>query len=84
MRELWLILRKSLLKTSGFFILILLIFSLSSIALCAERVRTAVPQANLNYLSVYVADARGFFRDEGLDNETVVIAARAAAACGQR
>ena len=31
------------------------------------------PQANLNYLSIHVADARGFFKDEGLDNETVVI-----------
>jgi len=39
----------------------------------AEKIRTAIPQANLNYLSVYVADAKGFFREEGLDNETVVI-----------
>jgi NitT/TauT family transport system substrate-binding protein len=39
----------------------------------AERIRTAIPQANLNYLSIYVADARGFFKDEGLENETVVI-----------
>src|SRR6266511_3968423 len=39
----------------------------------AEKIRTAIPQANLNYLSIFVADARGFFRDDGLDNETVVI-----------
>jgi len=39
----------------------------------AERIRTAVPQANLNYLSVFVADAKGFFREESLENETVVI-----------
>jgi ABC-type nitrate/sulfonate/bicarbonate transport system substrate-binding protein len=39
----------------------------------AEKIRTAIPQANLNYLSVHVADAKGFFREEGLDNETVVI-----------
>jgi ABC-type nitrate/sulfonate/bicarbonate transport system substrate-binding protein len=39
----------------------------------AEKIRTAIPQANLNYLSIHVADARGYFRDEGLDNETVVI-----------
>jgi len=39
----------------------------------AEKIRTAIPQANLNYLSIYVADAKGFFRDEGLENETVVI-----------
>jgi len=40
---------------------------------CAEKIRTAIPQANLNYLSIYVADAKGFFGDEGLENETVVI-----------
>ena len=39
----------------------------------AEKIRTAIPQANLNYLSIYVADAKGFFKDEGLENETVVI-----------
>jgi len=39
----------------------------------AEKLRTAIPQANLNYLSIYIADARGFFKDEGLENETVVI-----------
>ena len=39
----------------------------------AEKIRTSIPQANLNYLSIYVADARGYFKDEGLDNETVVI-----------
>jgi NitT/TauT family transport system substrate-binding protein len=39
----------------------------------AEKIRTAIPQANLNYLSIYTADAKGFFKDEGLDNETIVI-----------
>jgi NitT/TauT family transport system substrate-binding protein len=39
----------------------------------AEKIRTAIPQANLNYLSIYVADVKGFFKDEGLENETVVI-----------
>lgn len=39
----------------------------------AEKIRSAIPQANLNYLSIYVADAKGFFKDEGLENETVVI-----------
>jgi NitT/TauT family transport system substrate-binding protein len=47
--------------------------ALSATSVYAERIRTAIPQANLNYLSIYVADARGFFRDEGLENETVVI-----------
>jgi ABC-type nitrate/sulfonate/bicarbonate transport system substrate-binding protein len=39
----------------------------------AETVRTVVPRATLNYLSIPVAEARGFFRDQGLDNETIVI-----------
>ena len=39
----------------------------------AEKIRTAIPGANLNYLSVYSAEERKFFRDEGLDNETIAI-----------
>src|SRR5438094_2719112 len=39
----------------------------------AEKILTAIPQANLNYLSIYVADAKGFFKDDGLENETGVI-----------
>lgn len=39
----------------------------------AEKIRTAVPGLNLNYLSIFSADARGFFKDEGLENETIVI-----------
>ena len=50
----------------------LLVFLLSASA-GAEKIRTAVPGLNLNYLSIFSADARGFFRDEGLDNETIVI-----------
>jgi ABC-type nitrate/sulfonate/bicarbonate transport system substrate-binding protein len=48
-------------------------WSCATTSVRAERIRTAIPQANLNYLSIYVADAKGFFKDEGLDNETVVI-----------
>jgi NitT/TauT family transport system substrate-binding protein/sulfonate transport system substrate-binding protein len=36
-------------------------------------VRTVIPRATLNYLSIPVAEARGFFRNEGLENEAVVI-----------
>lgn len=57
-----------------------LIFFLVSIAASfltaeagAEKVRTAIPQATLNYLSVYAAETKGFFRDEGIENETIVI-----------
>jgi ABC-type nitrate/sulfonate/bicarbonate transport system substrate-binding protein len=39
----------------------------------AEKIRTAIPGANLNYLSVYSAEERKFFSDEGLDNETIAI-----------
>lgn len=55
------------------FTITLFIVALASGNVWGEQIRTAIPQANLNYLSVYVADAKGFFRDEGLDNETVVI-----------
>ena len=46
----------------------------------AEMIRTAVPRASLNYLSIYVAEAKGFFKDEGLNNETIVIGGPAAIA----
>ena len=39
----------------------------------AEKIRSAVPGLNLNYLSIFTADARGFFRDESLENEIIVI-----------
>jgi NitT/TauT family transport system substrate-binding protein len=60
-------------KTIGAAILAIIILSLVTVVAHAEKIRTAIPQANLNYLSVHVADAKGFFRDEGLENETVVI-----------
>jgi ABC-type nitrate/sulfonate/bicarbonate transport system substrate-binding protein len=41
----------------------------------AELIRTAVPRASLNYLSIYAAEAKGFFKDEGLENETIASAA---------
>ncbi len=46
----------------------------------AETIRTAVPRASLNYLSIYVAEAKSFFKDEGLENETIVIGGPAAIA----
>lgn len=39
----------------------------------AETVRTVIPRSTLNYLSVPVAEVKGFFRAEGLENETIVI-----------
>jgi ABC-type nitrate/sulfonate/bicarbonate transport system substrate-binding protein len=46
----------------------------------AEKIRTAVPRASLNYLSIYVAEAKGLFKDDGLENETIVIGGPAAIA----
>jgi len=60
-------------KQLGCLFFALVISTVSATSVTAERIRTAVPQANLNYLSIYVADAKGFFKDEGLENETVVI-----------
>jgi hypothetical protein len=54
-------------------ILAFLTLAISVTAAEAEKIRTAIPQANLNYLSIHVTDAKGYFRDGGLDNETVVI-----------
>ena len=39
----------------------------------AERVRTVIPRATVNYLSLLVAEVKGYFRSEGLDNETITI-----------
>jgi ABC-type nitrate/sulfonate/bicarbonate transport system substrate-binding protein len=39
----------------------------------AEQVRTVIPRATLNYLSVPVAEVKGYFRDQGLENQTIVI-----------
>jgi ABC-type nitrate/sulfonate/bicarbonate transport system substrate-binding protein len=54
-------------------VLIFLLVNLLAASSSAERVRTVIPRATLNYLSIPVAEARGFFRNEGLDNEAVVI-----------
>ena len=54
-------------------LLVMMNFVAGEMTARAEKIRTAIPQANLNYLSIHVADAKGFFREEGLDNETVVI-----------
>jgi ABC-type nitrate/sulfonate/bicarbonate transport system substrate-binding protein len=49
------------------------LFALFPLQVLAERVRTAIPRATLNYLSLPVAEVKGFFRDQGLENETIVI-----------
>ena len=44
-----------------------------STAASAEQVRTVIPRATLNYLSVAVAEAKGWFGEQGLENQTIVI-----------
>src|SRR6266481_6860302 len=62
------------------FILLMGAFLTASPPTWAEKIRTSVPGLNLNYLSVFTAEERKFFRDEGLDNETIVIGGPAAIA----
>jgi len=50
-----------------------ILFTLLATPASAEKVRTITPRATLNYLSIPVAEAKGFFRDETLENETIVI-----------
>jgi len=38
-----------------------------------EQIRTATPSGSLNYLSLYVAQEKGFFKEEGFAHEIVVI-----------
>lgn len=54
-------------------LLITLSITVLAIPVYAEKVRTITPRATLNYLSVPVAEVKGFFRDENLENETIVI-----------
>src|ERR1041384_208735 len=44
-----------------------------AIPAAAERVRTVIPRSTINYLSLPVADVKGFFRSQGLENQTIVI-----------
>ncbi len=55
-------------------------FSLCVATVSAEKIRTVIPQSSLNYLSVYVAESRGFFQQEGFEHEILVLAGPVAAA----
>src|SRR3954452_19298344 len=39
----------------------------------AEKIRTAIPSASIHYLSLYVAEEKGFFKEEKLENEVIAI-----------
>ena len=48
-------------------------FSLNATVAFTEQVRTVIPRSTLNYLSVAVAETKGYFRDQNLENQTIVI-----------
>src|SRR5919198_6427413 len=50
-----------------------ILVTFASATASAERVRTVIPRATVNYLSLPVAEVKGYFRSEGLDNETITI-----------
>jgi NitT/TauT family transport system substrate-binding protein len=54
-------------------LIMMILFALLAVPARAEKARTIIPRATLNYLSVSVSEVKGFFRDEGLENETIVI-----------
>ena len=54
-------------------LLAVLLFLLLAGDAAAELVRTAIPRATLNYLSLPVAEVKGYFRDQALENQTIVI-----------
>lgn len=58
-------------KLTRFMFLVCLLLPLETGS--AETVRTVIPRATLNYLSVAVAEAKGYFRDQNLENQTIVI-----------
>jgi NitT/TauT family transport system substrate-binding protein len=53
--------------------LLFVLFILLPVQAFAERIRTVIPRATLNYLSLPVAEVKGYFRDQGLENEAIVI-----------
>jgi ABC-type nitrate/sulfonate/bicarbonate transport system substrate-binding protein len=59
--------------TKPVFLGVLLSVALTVSTARAEKIRTSVPGLNLNYLTVFAAEERKFFRDEGLENEVIVI-----------
>src|ERR1043165_1322089 len=54
-------------------LLVSVLYCLFAAHASAEKIRTITPRATLNYLSVPVAEVKGFFHDEGIENETIVI-----------
>jgi NitT/TauT family transport system substrate-binding protein len=55
-------------------------FLLCAATVDAEKIRTVIPQSSLNYLSVYVAESKGFFQKEGFEHEILVLTGPVSAA----
>jgi len=51
----------------------LLFLTFTETAAFAEQVRTAIPRSTLNYLSIAVAESKGYFHSQNLENQTIVI-----------
>ncbi|MGH7794377.1 MAG: ABC transporter substrate-binding protein [Candidatus Binatia bacterium] len=58
---------------TSFRIAALVFLSFTTTAAFAEQVRTAIPRATLNYLSIAVAESKDYFRDQNLENQTIII-----------
>lgn len=54
-------------------VVLFVLLGLFPIEASAEKIRTVIPRATLNYLSLPVAEIKGFFHDERLENEAIVI-----------
>src|SRR5438093_11870579 len=50
-----------------------MLVTLGAATASAERVRTVIPRATINYLSLPMTEVKGYFRNEDLDNETIII-----------
>lgn len=60
-------------KATAFGVFLLLLFILLPHFVSAERVKLALPSKSLGYLPLYVAMNRGFFKDEKVDLEVVLM-----------
>ena len=68
---------RRLIDNAGNFVLILLAVLLwlgSSAAQPLEKVRVGMPSLSLSFIAPRVAQAKGFFREEGIDTELIRIA----------
>jgi NitT/TauT family transport system substrate-binding protein len=62
-----------MLRATASGILVLVLFISLSPSASAERVKLALPSKSLGYLPLYVALNRGFFKDENIDLEVVLM-----------